>query len=510
MTKRESNVKLVNFIDMMGKKYILFYSLFLFNFLLFLIFLFILEPYWAEINHTVSNWINYNINIVLLIAVLFVLPLIYASILLIINIKRIINQKSTKPRLINVIVPIILMLIFDILVIILIDMLGDYVKDIFLTIEFYSIFIYLGLNISLLLLIYPLIRTLKIIWSRLKNQKFQSEWKFLSLLIIIIIGYSISLLIPFFIVPSNVIYQDLPPKPKLIAHRGASHLAPENTLKAGEVALLYPEVIGWEVDIQISYDGILFLMHDSTLVRTTNVSEHFPSRKNDLACMFTITELKQLDAGSWFLNKDPYGTISKGIVSPSTAETFRGLQIPTFEEVLNFTRDNNLLLDYDPYPPPVGHPYHNNFYEILINQTIKSGINPRNLMIPTTNPSFLNLINSTIPEAHLGWGGSPSILDYKTSLYNYSYINTGDGYSNTEYRDLQTENIDVMVWTIESIERFCELWCLGVDWVKTNSPYKFNTLTVPLIYLTDEVYLSIWISFIVAFIVLIGICMKKF
>jgi glycerophosphoryl diester phosphodiesterase len=388
-------------------------------------------------------------------------------------------------------------------------MLEDYSKVIFQTLEFYAIFTYLGLNILLLLLIYPLIRALRIIRSRSITQNLQSKWKFISFLTIIIIGYSSSLLIPFFIVPSNVIYQDLPPKPRLIAHRGASYLAPENTLKAGEIALLYTEVVGWEVDIQISYDGIPFLMHDSTLLRTTNISDHFPSRKNDLACMFTIAELKELDAGSWFVNKDPYGTICKGIVSVSTAENFRGVQIPTFEEVLNFTRDNNLMLDYDPYPPPVGHPFHNDFYEILINQTLNSGIDLRSLMIPTTRSLFLNLINSTIPEARLGWGGSPSIHDYKASPYNYSYINTGDGYSNAEYRDIDAENINVMVWTIESIKRYCELWCLRVDWVKTNSPYKFNDLKSPLIYLTDDLYYSIWILFIVAFISLLVICTIK-
>jgi glycerophosphoinositol inositolphosphodiesterase len=502
-------LKIINFINLKGKKYLLFYGLFTFNFLLFLIFIFTLEPYWAEINLTVSGWIDLDFNIVLVIALLLALPLIYALILLVIHIRRIIKYRSTKPQKLNVILPIIIMLIFNVLMVILIDMLEDYSNVIFQTLEFYAFFTYLGLNILLMVAIFPLVRVLWVIRSPTSIIRY-STYKYTLLLTIIVIGYGTSLLIPFFMVPANVIYRDLPPKPRLIAHRGASYLAPENTLKAGEAALFYDDVVGWEVDIQISYDGIPFLMHDSTLRRTTNVSEQFPSRKNDLACSFTISELKELDAGSWFVEKDPYGTICKGIVSASSAENFKGEQIPTFEEVLNFTRDHNLLLDFDPYPPPLSHPYYDDFYEILINQTIDSGIDLTRLMIPTTNSLFLSLINGTIPEARLGWGGSPSILEYQASPYNYSYVNTGDGYSNAEYRALDAENINVMVWTIESVERYCELWCLGVDWVKTNSPYKFNDLISPTFYLTVELYNSIWILFIIAAISLSILITCKF
>jgi hypothetical protein len=78
--------------------------------------------------------------------------------------------------------------------------------------------------------------------------------------------------------PPNWAYQgDLPAKPALLAHRGASMLAPENTLAAVDLAAEYG-AFGFETDVRISQDGMPFLMHDATLARTTNVGEVFPER----------------------------------------------------------------------------------------------------------------------------------------------------------------------------------------------------------------------------------------
>jgi glycerophosphoryl diester phosphodiesterase len=248
-------------------------------------------------------------------------------------------------------------------------------------------------------------------------------------------------------------------------------------------------------------------------MRTTNVSEQFPGRREDDPSTFTISELQELDAGSWFIDQDPYGTIAKGIVSQEEAESYRGLKIPTFEEVLNFTRDNHIFIDLDPYGPPESHPYHDDFYEILLNRTLNSGIKLSKVMIPTTDSEFLELINTTTPDVWLGWGGSPSMTDFRNSAYNYSYINTGDGYTNQEYRNLNNAGVKVMVWTIEAVERFSQLWCLGVEWVKTNSPYKFNNLQQPIFYLTTNIYYITWIIIIsllaVATLLLLRITSKR-
>ena len=86
-----------------------------------------------------------------------------------------------------------------------------------------------------------------------------------------VILWSLALAFP----PTPVLRGTLPDKPLLIAHRGAAALAPENTLAAAQLAADLG-VFGQETDVQMSADGMLFLMHDDTLARTTNVEAVFP------------------------------------------------------------------------------------------------------------------------------------------------------------------------------------------------------------------------------------------
>lgn len=76
-----------------------------------------------------------------------------------------------------------------------------------------------------------------------------------------------------------------------VAHRGFSGIAPENTMSAIELALAEPYVTWIEVDVQLSKDGVPFLIHDYTLNRTTN--GRGPVKD------YTWEELRQLDAGRW-------------------------------------------------------------------------------------------------------------------------------------------------------------------------------------------------------------------
>ena len=98
-------------------------------------------------------------------------------------------------------------------------------------------------------------------------------------------------------------------------------------------------------------------MHDNNLKRTTDVEEIFPDRKDDEATMFNMSELRQLDAGSWFSDDDPYNTIADEFVELETAENYRGEKIPTLDEVLNLTRDYDLYIDIDSGGPHSDHPY---------------------------------------------------------------------------------------------------------------------------------------------------------
>ena len=110
----------------------------------------------------------------------------------------------------------------------------------------------------------------------------------------------------------------------LIAHRGASAYAPEHTLTAYRLAIVQ-DADYVEQDLAVTRDGVLICLHDDSLERTTNVEEVFPQRatidpitgrRQWLAVDFTLAEIKQLDAGSWF---DP---------------KFAGERVPTWEEAV--------------------------------------------------------------------------------------------------------------------------------------------------------------------------------
>ncbi|MEX0662902.1 MAG: glycerophosphodiester phosphodiesterase family protein [Balneolaceae bacterium] len=98
----------------------------------------------------------------------------------------------------------------------------------------------------------------------------------------------------------------------VIAHRGASFYAPENTMSAFELAhQMKADMI--EIDVLLSKDNVPIVLHDSFLEGTTN--------GKGLVKEFNSKKLKQLDAGSWFSKK------------------FQGEKIPTLEEVLKWAKD---------------------------------------------------------------------------------------------------------------------------------------------------------------------------
>jgi len=72
----------------------------------------------------------------------------------------------------------------------------------------------------------------------------------------------------------------------------------------------------WETDVRMSKDGELIIFHDDTLKRTTNVATHkaFRNRADRHVVQFTVSELRELDAGFWFLDYDPFGTVASSEV----------------------------------------------------------------------------------------------------------------------------------------------------------------------------------------------------
>ncbi len=101
----------------------------------------------------------------------------------------------------------------------------------------------------------------------------------------------------------------------VVAHRGASAYAPENTLPAfEEAARLGADFV--ETDLRATRDGVIVCIHDARVDRTTN-ARGFVSE-------LTAEEIRKLDAGSWF--------------SP----LFKGVKVPLLEEFLDFLAERNV------------------------------------------------------------------------------------------------------------------------------------------------------------------------
>ncbi|MEM7234282.1 MAG: glycerophosphodiester phosphodiesterase family protein, partial [Planctomycetota bacterium] len=118
------------------------------------------------------------------------------------------------------------------------------------------------------------------------------------------------------------------PPNAVIAHRGLSYWAPEETAPAFELARdLGADYL--EADIQRTKDGVLVCFHDDDLSRTTNASDVFPGREKDPISTFTLAELKSLDAGSWF-NRER---------EDRARFSFVGLKILTLDELIDIAED---------------------------------------------------------------------------------------------------------------------------------------------------------------------------
>lgn len=115
----------------------------------------------------------------------------------------------------------------------------------------------------------------------------------------------------------------------LAGHRGERTVVPENTLAAFRYALSCG-VDAIETDFHLSKDGVLMVIHDHTLDRTTNGHGN--------VCDHTFEQLRALSAGGWF------------------SDAFSGERIPTADEFFQLTADTGILynLELKVYPADEG------------------------------------------------------------------------------------------------------------------------------------------------------------
>ncbi len=236
--------------------------------------------------------------------------------------------------------------------------------------------------------------------------------------------------------------------PRVIAHRGMSSLAPENTLAA--FRLCADHGVRWfEFDCDVLADGTVVVIHDATLDRTTD-------HKGEVHAL-TLADLDDVDAGSWF---DP---------------RFAGEPVPTLRQVVDLMNeaglDANLELKHTRGVP--GGPLLAGVAREL------ERLHPdRQLLVSSFDPLLLAGFRRLAPhwplaclyEHHRFTGIWRSVA----SLLGAVAIHPGDlGLEAGHVRQFTDAGLAVNVWTVNSVDRAAELFGWGVGAVFTDVAQDF-------------------------------------
>ncbi|WP_030313974.1 glycerophosphodiester phosphodiesterase [Streptomyces flavochromogenes] len=232
----------------------------------------------------------------------------------------------------------------------------------------------------------------------------------------------------------------------VIAHRGASSAAPENTLIAGEVARRGGAV--WiENDVQPSEDDVPYVLHDTTVDRTTDGTGPIRS--------LTSTELDALDAGSWF------------------APAFAGTHVPTLEAQLRDLRlrGGKLLLEVKG-----SHTYSQ--VRRIVELVREQGMSDR-VFVQSFEVTHLRYVHELAPDLPLGLlrdtlDTDPLAVAEDLRLASYNPSDRALSSRPELVRDLHAAGVAVNVWTVDSPARWKALDALGVDGIITNRPTELG------------------------------------
>ena len=192
----------------------------------------------------------------------------------------------------------------------------------------------------------------------------------------------------------------------IIAHRGSTFWAPEET----EAAFRWARNMGadyLEIDLQRTKDGVLLALHDGNLRRTSNIESILPGKEDLPVSAFTLTELRALDAGSWF-NVD---------VPENARESFKNQKICTLEEVLKFAQGYRIKRDGNGEPVKLNDgPDWSGIYEMEIDP-LDSGNRP-GIYAETKEPYLFGGMEQDLADflSEKGWNiNSPSTLNIAPS-----------------------------------------------------------------------------------------------
>ncbi|MGW2699622.1 glycerophosphodiester phosphodiesterase [Streptomyces sp. NPDC001340] len=252
-------------------------------------------------------------------------------------------------------------------------------------------------------------------------------------------------------------------EPTVVAHRGASAYAPENTLASIDKAAQLG--FSWvENDVQRTRDGQLVVIHDDSLRRTTNVEDVFPGRAPWKVKDFTAAEIARLDAGSWF--------------SPAYA----GTRVPTLKQYMRRVEHNHEKLLLEVKNPQLYPGIEQQTVRLLGNEGWLDRRHLGRLIVQSFDADSVRTVHKLKPALTTAYLGTPSVAQLRqyarfSDLINPSYGSISARYVSEVHAITgpHGRRLGVFAWTVDDAATAWKAAGYGVDGLITNRPDVVRT-----------------------------------
>jgi glycerophosphoryl diester phosphodiesterase len=237
----------------------------------------------------------------------------------------------------------------------------------------------------------------------------------------------------------------------VVAHRGTSAHFPENTAAAFDHALSLG-VDAIEFDLRVSRDGIVVVIHDATVDRTTNGT--------GAVADLTLAELKQLDAGARFTQDGGRSFPWRG----------KGLQILTFDELLTRYESIPLLIEVKVATAVQSArqtiELHRSEKRVLIDSALLEAVSPFR-GTPILSGACFDDVLALLPRAFLG--GAPTTLPYSALCIPRWYKGLPIPVRRLAHL-ARTRGVATHVWTVNDPAVARGLWTAGINGIISDDP----------------------------------------
>jgi glycerophosphoryl diester phosphodiesterase len=234
--------------------------------------------------------------------------------------------------------------------------------------------------------------------------------------------------------------------PWVIAHRGASGGAPENTLAAFQRAVELGALF-IETDLHLTRDAHFVAIHDSTLERTTNGRGSVHD--------FSLAELRQLDAGHWFDRE------------------FMGERIPTLEEILSFSREHDVVFYLEvKYNAAWG------MHHALV-AALHTAENAARTILISFDPSTVTAIRQLDPAIMIGLlfdDDKRDIVKTAVDAGARQICPRASVVTRELVEEAHRSDLHVATWTVNKPDQMRELAAIGVDGIMTDFPDRLRAV----------------------------------